>query len=492
MSVMVHPEGDVAVIHGRRNRVDGRFRIDPVNSAVRVTWFPRLRRPVEGISRFGTGSAGGVFRFERRFLYAWGMKRPLNPVPTRILPALFLMLPCGIAHAGDTILFEIISEGLANGVSDDGSAVVGQNNSGGFIWTLDGLQEIGGVAAIAADADGSFITGDRSLPSGDSAARYVATGGWTQFGGLGPSGCDSSLSSAYDISSNGQRCVGLGWDGCAASAFLWSPDGGMFELPRIGSSATRADTISGDGTVIGGWDQASNGSRRAAAWFENAKTGEWEETLVLESTFGNSAGYGEVNGSNGDGSILVGSADGTTDSTSGAFMYLADDGVQMLGLLPPNDFPYGGGALDVAEDGRTVVGYQREGFGGGQSFRATYWTPETGLVDLKEHLNGLGAGIPAGFTLAAAQSISDDGTVICGWGYEGLFFFQDAWVVVLPGGKPVPCRSDLNDDGRVDGGDLGLLLAAWGTNDPAADLNEDGDVNGADLGLLLASWGVCP
>lgn len=417
----------------------------------------------------------------------------MNSKITRSISLLLLTLPATVAFAGEEkIYFEIISEGLANGVSDDGSVVVGQNNSGGFVWTLDGLQEIGGVAAIAADADGSFITGDRSFPSGDTAARYVATGGWTQFGGLGPSGCDSSLSSAYDISSDGQRCVGLGWDGCSANAFLWSEAEGMFKLPQIGPSSTRADTISGDGHVIGGWDQASNGSRRAAAWFENAKTGLWEETLVLESTSGNSGGYGEVNGSNGEGSFLVGSADGVTDSSSGGFVYRADEGVQILGLLPPETTPYGGGALDVSEDGEIVVGFQREGFGGGQSFRATYWTPETGLVDLKEHLNDLGAGIPAGFTLAAAQSISDDGTVICGWGYEGLFFFQDAWVVILPGGKPEPCPGDLNGDGRVDGGDLGLLLAAWGTNDPAADLSVDGDVNGADLGLLLALWGECP
>jgi uncharacterized membrane protein len=417
----------------------------------------------------------------------------MNSKITRSISLLLLTLPATVAFAGEEkIYFEIISEGLANGVSDDGSVVVGQNNSGGFVWTLDGLQEIGGVAAIAADADGSFITGDRSFPSGDTAARYVAGGWWTEFGGLGPSGCDSSLSSAYDISSDGQRCVGLGWDGCSANAFLWSEAEGMFKLPQIGPSSTRADTISGDGHVIGGWDQASNGSRRAAAWFENAKTGLWEETLVLESTSGNSGGYGEVNGSNGEGSFLVGSADGVTDSSSGGFVYRADEGVQILGLLPPETTPYGGGALDVSEDGEIVVGFQREGFGGGQSFRATYWTPETGLVDLKEHLNDLGAGIPAGFTLAAAQSISDDGTVICGWGYEGLFFFQDAWVVILPGGKPEPCPGDLNGDGRVDGGDLGLLLAAWGTNDPAADLSGDGDVNGADLGLLLALWGECP
>ena len=52
-----------------------------------------------------------------------------------------------------------------------------------------------------------------------------------------------------------------------------------------------------------------------------------------------------------------------------------------------------------------------------------------------------------------------------------------------------PCDSpaDLNDDGRVNGADLGLMLAAWGGRGPA-DLNGSGSVTGADLGLLLAAW----
>jgi hypothetical protein len=47
--------------------------------------------------------------------------------------------------------------------------------------------------------------------------------------------------------------------------------------------------------------------------------------------------------------------------------------------------------------------------------------------------------------------------------------------------------ADLNQDGVVDGADLGLLLAAW--ESPSADLNGDGTTDGADLGLLLAAWG---
>ena len=54
---------------------------------------------------------------------------------------------------------------------------------------------------------------------------------------------------------------------------------------------------------------------------------------------------------------------------------------------------------------------------------------------------------------------------------------------------------DLNLNGIVDGGDLGVLLAFWGPVSPAfprADINKDGFVNGADLGIVLAFWGPCP
>jgi glucose/arabinose dehydrogenase len=56
---------------------------------------------------------------------------------------------------------------------------------------------------------------------------------------------------------------------------------------------------------------------------------------------------------------------------------------------------------------------------------------------------------------------------------------------------PPPAPGDLNGDGRVDGADLGLLLAGWGTcGTPCpGDLDANGVVNGADIGILLGSWG---
>jgi len=53
------------------------------------------------------------------------------------------------------------------------------------------------------------------------------------------------------------------------------------------------------------------------------------------------------------------------------------------------------------------------------------------------------------------------------------------------------CLADLNDDGRVDGADLALLLGGWGQPGPT-DLNGSGTTDGADLSILLSSWGECP
>ena len=52
------------------------------------------------------------------------------------------------------------------------------------------------------------------------------------------------------------------------------------------------------------------------------------------------------------------------------------------------------------------------------------------------------------------------------------------------------CPADFNNDGVVDSGDLGTLLAAWGT--AGGDTNGDGTTDSGDIGVLLSAWGNCP
>ena len=54
------------------------------------------------------------------------------------------------------------------------------------------------------------------------------------------------------------------------------------------------------------------------------------------------------------------------------------------------------------------------------------------------------------------------------------------------------CPGDVTSNGVVNGEDLGIVLAAWGTVSPNADIDGDGVVGGGDLALLLGSWGTCP
>ena len=70
--------------------------------------------------------------------------------------------------------------------------------------------------------------------------------------------------------------------------------------------------------------------------------------------------------------------------------------------------------------------------------------------------------------------------------------------IVDPNGNGTPegCESsaswgDLNEDGRIDGADIALLLANWGTapKDGFGDLDGNGTVGGTDLGILLTRWG---
>ena len=81
------------------------------------------------------------------------------------------------------------------------------------------------------------------------------------------------------------------------------------------------------------------------------------------------------------------------------------------------------------------------------------------------------------------------------------FDFYECWDTSPPIGSEIapfdhgidsnPCPGDLDGNGIVNGSDLGVMLIAWGTDDPVADLDGNGIVNGSDLGLLLIDWGPC-
>jgi hypothetical protein len=56
------------------------------------------------------------------------------------------------------------------------------------------------------------------------------------------------------------------------------------------------------------------------------------------------------------------------------------------------------------------------------------------------------------------------------------------------------CPADLDGDGIVGQGDLGILLSDWNCSGGSCpgDIDGDGQTGQADLGIMLAAWGPCP
>jgi len=74
-------------------------------------------------------------------------------------------------------------------------------------------------------------------------------------------------------------------------------------------------------------------------------------------------------------------------------------------------------------------------------------------------------------------------------GLDGSTGFGQISVSCL--GESCECPGDLNDDGTIDGSDVGIFLSQWGATSGPADLDQNGVVNGSDFGILLSNWGAC-
>jgi probable HAF family extracellular repeat protein len=157
----------------------------------------------------------------------------------------------------------------ANGVSGDGSIVVGRGHTGpdrAFRWTeATGMVQIGDLPGGSADsiagrisADGSTIIGSSSSASGREAFRWTQATGMQGLGDL-PGGTFESYANA--LTPDGSTIVGssgvagsAGTSADAREAFLWTAAAGMIGLGDLpgGIDWSAAYDVSADGKTIVG------------------------------------------------------------------------------------------------------------------------------------------------------------------------------------------------------------------------------------------------
>lgn len=339
-------------------------------------------------------------------------------------PSRLTLSAAALALLGSTALGQGLTQlgsGIAQGISADGTTVVGGGNSGAWAWNATlGQLPLNGPGAVGVSSDGTVVFGEDGVSNG-AGAVWTNGSGWQSIGGLpsAASGCPD-FGSPYNISDTGDVATGLGWDGCSAFAYRWTSAGGVEKLPQQGPNNSRGNDVSGDGTHIGGWDEAPNGTRRASIWFPNGT-----EQIILEDPVLNPEGAGEVWGFSTDGTWACGSGSG------GAFRWNATDGVEYLGSLPGFS---GATGLAISDDGKTVVGFAGIAFFGITAF---IWTEAGGMQRFRDYaMTELGVTLPGTQDFQVLHDMTPDGSKVVGYYSQdaGPFSPDTAVLVDLPSG----------------------------------------------------------
>jgi hypothetical protein len=329
-------------------------------------------------------------------------------------------------------------------LSADGLTAVGSElGTGNAIrWTPSGGVEqlTGARQANGVSGDGSIVLGETTSPTLRS-ALWSGTGSWQDLGELGGP-CDAFQVNPLDLSDDGTVAVGLGWVGCITDAYKWTPSTGIQGLPKLGAKSARANVVSGNGQTIGGWEQAPTGERRATAYWPDGSV-----ELVTTSP-SNPKGFGEVWGISQNGTWVTGQGFLNTKG----WLYSKATGLIDIGN-PPNT-PNGTMPLNVwvANDGKTVIG-NRGAFGG---WRGTIWTESGGMQWMDDHLaQNYGITIPQNTYIA---DVSADGRVLVGNVQVGASF-QDSLYIEL---WPAPVNCGFETYAEASGGANVLALAGSG------------------------------
>jgi len=269
-------------------------------------------------------------------------------------------------------------------------------------------------SSIGISADGTAIMSAQDDAFGlRNPAIWYEADDWdvTLLGGIpGYDTCDNSYGSGYSLDQDGSIAVGLGWNACQGTAFMWTPDGGMMDIGPV-----RASYISGDGSRIMGFQHHPTFGVRQPVYWVNDPSDPFG-VVSGPHLMGAVDGLGECYGSTFDGSVIVGEYNDGTMFSSQAFKWTEADGITLLGTVEPFE-DHASRATAIADDG-TIVG--TSGTSGPWGFmRAFIYREGEPMAYLQDWLLAHGATVPEGFEdsdIVWASTLSGDGsTMIAQW-----------------------------------------------------------------------------
>ena len=347
-----------------------------------------------------------------------------------LLPGM-LLLSAGSAFGSDP--FTIICDGEATAVSENGSVIVGIDAETRETWRWT-------------EKSGRVLLGPSSGPANETnwGAPDVSDDGRIISATVLPAESESE-SLAAGLSGDGSILVGqVRVSAESSQAAFWKSDRGLTLLGGDGTNS-RANNTNADGSVIVGWSEDSaSGIWQPTAWIDG-------RTTILAAT----KAFCEAMAVNAGGNMIVGQAyDETRDQKAAALWLNSDFGwvQEWLGTLPGTMGGYGQSmALDLTDDGHTIVGFNRYDPNRSVGF---IWTLEDGLSEARQFLVDRGATLPEGFQISAITGISGDGSYLTGYGEDTTFWPHQTRsflvrVKALPREKPrvkiLPAGSDISN-----------------------------------------------
>lgn len=345
-----------------------------------------------------------------------------------------LVLSCGSLALGQTITNLGVHPTSGQpvrptSVSDDGAVVVGGVHDGvdlhAIRWTSPGGMQDLGVAPGATHSYGNGVSGDGSTVVGDEHGGSNGGGPfrWTTVGGLQGLGPSLPWTTSYITGVSGDSATLIGF-GQAVNGhfygFTWTSAGGMQLLDPLDQFGEDTPaSVSRDGSV-------------AVGTFFPGGAFRWSSIGGMQNlgTFPGQI-YAQALDVSDDGSVVVGSSGTWTTSTGwfylDAFRWTAAGGMQDLGLMPGDARSE---AVGVSGDGSIVVGWRLDLALTTQ--RSFVWTQSLGMVDLGDYVSALGVNM-SGWDLGEVRGISADGSALVGL---GIFNGQLAGWVVTGLGTP--------------------------------------------------------
>ena len=344
-------------------------------------------------------------------------------------------------------------------MNDDGSKIVGTNYSGqALLWTDSAGVQILGEGELWGISEDDRIFGEMLNANGYGEAALIENGEISFLGNVeGGNSCDAFYSSGLGISTDGSTGVGMGWISCGTEAFYWTDEDGIVGLGQYEGQSTKAQAVSGDGQLIGGWAQTSN--RATCLWDRDGNI-----TLLGSLQAGND--YGEVQAINNDGTQVVGYCSGNAGNNTEGFVWTEEGGMFGLGVPPNSAATNRSLAMDISENNVVIGQYLNET---PVFYKACIYTEETGeFVNLRDYLLDLGMEEIQGWDLQRAFCISDDGYVFAGYGKDPANNWTGWRIRIIVGEAPgemllVPSEYSTIQDAINASEDRDTILVAPGT-----------------------------